>query len=45
LAVNGNGAGHEGYNPARYTSMTMIVSYQMWRQKIMNKKVERILLI
>jgi hypothetical protein len=29
LAVNGNGAGHEGYNPARYTSMTMIVSYQM----------------
>jgi hypothetical protein len=29
LAVNGTGAGHEDYNPARYMIMTTIFSCQM----------------
>ena len=45
LAVSGTGASHEGYKPARYMIMAMTVNYQMWRQTIMNQKVERILLI
>jgi hypothetical protein len=45
LAVSGTGSDHEDYNPARYMIMAMTVSYQMWRQKIMNQNVERILLI